>query len=106
MANRKTTTLTVSLPPEMAEALEAVRRAEHRTRSELVREALRLYPGFIRLRAARLPTEEATQEDLAAMEEGRREIERGDYVTLNQLRDELDLDHQPLGSEEPSKVSS
>jgi len=38
------------MPPEMAEQMESVRRLEHRTRSELVREAVRIY-----LRA-RVPT--------------------------------------------------
>jgi hypothetical protein len=40
---RTTATFTISLPPEMLTEVEAVRKAEHRTRSELVREALRLY---------------------------------------------------------------
>ena len=40
---RVTVTFTISLPPEMAEELEEVRKREHRTRSELIREALRRY---------------------------------------------------------------
>jgi metal-responsive CopG/Arc/MetJ family transcriptional regulator len=40
---RITVTFSISLPPEMAEELEVVRRKEHRTRSELLREALRRY---------------------------------------------------------------
>ncbi len=40
---RVTRTVTISLPPEMATELELVRKLEHRTRSELVREALRQY---------------------------------------------------------------
>ena len=40
---RVTVTFTVSLPPEMAEELKEVMKREHRTRSELVREALRRY---------------------------------------------------------------
>ena len=40
---RVTVTFTISLPPEMAESLEEVMKREHRTRSELVREALRRY---------------------------------------------------------------
>ena len=43
---RQTCTMTVSLPKEMVEEFEAVRKAEHRTRSELVREALRNYFAF------------------------------------------------------------
>ncbi len=40
---RVTETFTISIPPEMAEELERVRKEEYRTRSELIREALRLY---------------------------------------------------------------
>jgi len=40
---RTTATFTISIPPEMAVELEKVRKTEHRTRSELVREALRRY---------------------------------------------------------------
>jgi len=40
---RTTSTLTISLPPAMLAELERVRKAEHRTRSELLREALRTY---------------------------------------------------------------
>lgn len=40
---RVTVTFSISLPPEMAEELEKIRKKEHRTRSELLREALRRY---------------------------------------------------------------
>ena len=41
--SRTTVTFTISIPPEMAAELEDVRKKEHRTRSELLREALRRY---------------------------------------------------------------
>ena len=40
---RTTRVLSVSLPPEMLRWAEEVARSEHRTMSELVREALRAY---------------------------------------------------------------
>lgn len=40
---RTTVTFTISLPPAMGAELEEMQRKEHRTRSELVREALRWY---------------------------------------------------------------
>lgn len=40
---RTTKTITFSLPPEMASKVEKVMRAEGRTKSELLREALRRY---------------------------------------------------------------
>jgi metal-responsive CopG/Arc/MetJ family transcriptional regulator len=52
---RATTTFTVSLPPEMAAELEEAMRLEHRTRSELIREALRRY--FSRRTLAGLPSD-------------------------------------------------
>ena len=40
---RTTRTWTISLPPEMGRLAQALAKAEHRTKSELVREALRRY---------------------------------------------------------------
>lgn len=40
---RTTKTLSITLPPEMLAAAEEMARREHRTMSELVREALRAY---------------------------------------------------------------
>ncbi|WP_456737476.1 MULTISPECIES: CopG family ribbon-helix-helix protein [unclassified Bradyrhizobium] len=41
--SRTTSIFSVSLPPEMLEELKQVRKVERRTRSELIREALRWY---------------------------------------------------------------
>ena len=91
MAELKNTTLiTVSLPRTMADRVEAVRKAEHRTRSELVREALRTYFAL----SAYFPEEEATPAELRAIERGRRAVARGQYVTLNQLLYELEPDRR------------
>src|SRR5207237_277638 len=72
-------TMTGSLPPAMIEEVERVRKAEHRTRSELVREALRTYFGAGR---GYLPT----LAERRAIERGRAEIRRGEYLTLEELR--------------------
>lgn len=50
---RVTAILSISLPPEMAREVEACCRSEHRTRSELIREALRAYLREAELRAPR-----------------------------------------------------
>jgi len=50
---RITATFCISLPPEMAREIEAACRDEHRTRSELVREALRAYLREAEFRAYR-----------------------------------------------------
>lgn len=53
--------ITISLPPPLLRQAEAVAREENRTKSELVREALRLY---VETRTVR---KEATRERLAAL---------------------------------------
>ncbi len=50
---RVTATFSISLPPQMAKEIELACRNEHRTRSELVREALRFYLREAELRAFR-----------------------------------------------------
>jgi len=80
---RTTSTLTISLPPAMLNELERVRTQEHRTRSELMREALRSY--F----ASRIPEEVPTTAELRAIRGGRAAIARGDFVSLDELRDEV-----------------
>lgn len=72
-------TMTISLPPEMIEQVENIRKVEHRTRSELVREALRAYFSN------RFPVVSASPAELRAIRRGRMAMERGDYVTLDQL---------------------
>lgn len=73
--------MTISLPPEMIEEVERVRKQEHRTRSELIREALRVY--FSRIHA--LPVYTPTQRELREIEKGRAEMARGEYLTVNEL---------------------
>ena len=74
--SRTTATFSVSVPTEMAGEIERVRKSEHRTRSELVREALRRYiraasVEAVRERMAGLPEAEAEADEIAAIKEGR-----------------------------------
>jgi len=97
--NRISATFSVSLPPEMADELERVRRKEHRTRSELVREALRHYMReaemrSLRDRIARLPQEKPTADEIAAIKEGARELGEGKFATLGRLHHDLDRRRQ------------
>lgn len=75
--------MTISLPPEMAKQMERVRKKEHRTRSELLREAWRVYFE------SRYPVHQPTQAETAAIRKGRAEYQRGEYVTVDQLHHEL-----------------
>jgi len=93
--------MTVSLPKEMVEEFEAVRKAEHRTRSELVREALRNYFAF----RGRFPVVAASPADLAAIERGRRAYARGEYVTLDGLVHDVGTGRYQSGSKKTRKNS-
>src|SRR6266851_4424374 len=87
---RKTELLVASIPPAMMREVERLKKAEHRTRSELVREALRTYFTL----AQRFPEDHATPAELRAFQQGRRAFARGRAVTLAQLLNEL----EPLNS--------
>jgi predicted transcriptional regulator len=75
----------------MAAELEKVRKAEHRTRSELMREALRLY--FTR----RLPVVMPTAAEIRGHRRGLAEIARGDFVTYEQLQHALAAPRRSTG---------
>jgi predicted transcriptional regulator len=81
--------MNISLPPAMAKQMEKVQKKEHRTRSELLREAWRHYFE------SRYPEYKATKAEMAAIRRGRAEIERGDFVTLEGLDHELAPANRP-----------
>jgi predicted transcriptional regulator len=82
---RETTTFTVSLPPAIAEQVERARKAENRTRSELVREALRVY-----LSARVIPVELPTAAEARAYRRGMAAYKRGNHVTLETYLDGME----------------
>lgn len=81
---RTTKTMTISLPPQMVQEFEAVRKAKSFTRSELVRQALReyFYNSF--------PVYTPTKAEIKAIQAGRREIRSGNFITLEELHAKLD----------------
>jgi len=83
-------TITISLSAEMAEQVEKARREERRTRSELILEALRTYISI-----RQFPEEIPTPAELRAIGRGRAAYERGDYVTLDQLRKQEAMARSP-----------
>ena len=90
--SRTTATFSVSVPPEMAAELERVRKVEHRTRSELVREALRHYiraasVRSVKERIASLPEREAAADEVEAISEGRQQFRAGKSITLPHAMD-------------------
>src|SRR5713226_6615464 len=80
---RTTETMTISLPPAMAKQMERVQREEHRTRSELLREAWRHYFD------SRYHVVTPTRAEAVAIRRGRADIKAGRLVTFEQLQDEL-----------------
>jgi Ribbon-helix-helix protein, copG family len=74
----------------MAEQVEKTMKVEHRTRSELVREALRTYISIRRFRE-----EIPTPAELQAIRRGRAAYRQGDYITLDELRREDELVRRP-----------
>ena len=109
--SRTSASFSISLPPAMAKKLDRVRKAEHRTRSELVREALRHYMGrsdYLRglaRRMAELPEAVATAEEVEAIEDARRAFRDGDFVTLDQSRHGMGHRPQQPGRKKPSARS-
>ena len=87
MAHKK---FSVSLPLELYEQAEAVRKAEHRTRSELVREALRSYIDRFR----RIALVEPTSQEARMLEAGWSADKGGDDITLEELRREMACSHK------------
>ena len=90
MTERKS--LSISLPPEMADLVDRAAKLEHRTRSELIREALRRY-----FAARQLPLTNVSPEEAIEIDRGRREIVRGEYVSLEQVLDDLANPPRPAG---------
>lgn len=82
--------MTISLPPKMVDELDRVRRREHRTRSELLREALRRYMAAVRRRRA-VRVEEALPDEIEAIRKGREEFARGETVRLEDVQHALGL---------------
>lgn len=82
---RESATFTVSLPPAMAKEIERAMKAEHRTRSELVREALRVY-----LSSRLIPSELPTPADVRAYRRGMAAYRRGDSITLQEFANGMD----------------
>lgn len=79
--------ITISLPEDVLRAADEVALTQERARSALVEDALRWY-----LHVQELPCEEATPEEIAAIETGRAEIARGEFVTFEEIKRDLAAD--------------
>ena len=90
MGARKAHSITVSLPPNMLDELDSVRKREGRTRSELLREALRRYIAVSK-RSHLIPLDAPLPEEIEAMHRAEEEYARGACVRLEDLQHELGL---------------
>jgi len=99
MATRNTDIMTISVPVAMAREMEVLQKKEHRTRSELLREAWRMYFE------SRFPVYMPTKAERAAINKGRAELKRGQYVTLSELMDELGYNRNKISKKGNQKVA-
>lgn len=90
MRTSKTKSVTVSLPMQLVEELDRLSEREHRTRSDLLREALGRYIRLA-LRSHGVPVEDALPEEIEAMRRANEEFVRGECVRLEDLQHELGL---------------
>ena len=88
---RNTALVTVSVPVPIARQIERARKREHRSRSEVVREALRYYFA----RAEAFPVVHATPAELRALKRARRNYLAGETITLDQYEHTRALDGAP-----------
>ena len=96
---RTTQTMTISLPPAIMEELETYRQKNNFTRSELVRHALR------ELFYSQFPVEKPTKAEIRAMEQGRRDIRNGNYVTWEEMRGKLGYKNRTKSKKGPRVVA-
>ena len=81
--------LSVSLPPKMRSLIEKEARRRKRSRSAVVRDAVQTY-----FRLRQIKVEEPTDRDRAAIVQGKRAYQRGEYTRLEEWRHAVGLgDH-------------
>ena len=79
--------VTVTLSEDVVGAADQVAAKRASSRSALVEDALRWY-----LRVQDLAWEEASPEEIEAIERGRAEIARGEFVTFEEIKRDLEAD--------------
>jgi|SRR6516164_2495441 len=92
MTSRMVRSVTISLPAEMSEELDRMRKCQHRCRSELLREAFRCYLSSEPAR--RIPIADRDPRELDALEHGRAQTVRGEFMLLEDLLNDLDADRR------------
>jgi metal-responsive CopG/Arc/MetJ family transcriptional regulator len=97
----KVAKVTISLPEELLREADAAGAREHRTRSELVQEALRWY-----LRISTLPVADPTRGEIAAIKAGRVDHARGRTLTHADIVHDLEDRVRKESTKEPRKATA
>jgi len=92
----KRETLTISLPSGMADQVRKASRAEFRTNSELVREALRHYLKD------RFPLVETTASERRAIAKGKADFKAGDFNSLSRVKHDMVSGHSKVSRKKAS----
>jgi predicted transcriptional regulator len=82
-------TISIGIPEEMLPQLDAAARRERRTRSGLISDVLRRYLASGRGRL--IPVTDALPDEIEAIQRGRSEFKRGEFVALEDVQRELGL---------------
>jgi predicted transcriptional regulator len=93
--------ITISLPEETLRAADATALRQGRSRAALVEDALRWY-----LRVQDLAWDEASPEELEGIERGRAEIARGEFVSFEEIKRDLEADLLEQRTKESDKASA
>jgi predicted transcriptional regulator len=79
--------LSVSLPPKIRSLVEREAKRGKRSRSAVIRDALQVY-----FKLRRIGVEQPTENERAAITEGRRAYQRGEFVPLDEWRHAVGLE--------------
>jgi len=97
---RTTEIITISLPLAILEQCEALCKKESRTRSELVREAIRVYIE------ARYPAIQPTKKEMAILRKGHAEFQRGDFALFeNYLKRDVASRGNQIRTKRPRSIA-
>jgi predicted transcriptional regulator len=102
MSIREKKAITTTLPLEEFVAVDRVCRREKLSRSALLRVAIRQYVAGARHRIRAVDPEPG---ELEAIARGEAAIARGEYVTLEELLDDLGHDRRAGGAKKPQTIS-
>jgi predicted transcriptional regulator len=97
----RTKRVTIRLPEEIVRAVDETSTKRECSRSALVEDALRWY-----LRVQDLAWGEASREEIDAIETGRAEIDRGEFVTFEEIKRDLAADLLEQRTKESEEVSA